>query len=316
MEHDLQQIVPVSVIVPLFNSGHTLRDCITSLNAGIPPAEIVIIDDGSTDGSAGVAHRLAEEFSNVQVIVRPLNGGIVAARLDGLRRASQDWITLVDADDTLEHDALSSAFQQAVGQNADICIWQLWRSTAEKTWCAISLANITFPLSGREAAELTLGQWRIHPLGVSRRELYLSSYETFRETTANAEELITRLAFLGARKIVSCEKRYFYTVSPASMANAMRPRRLTFLRSNLWLLRFCDVNDFPKHAEVVNSSLSDAWNLWCNRKIIGRRETKRTLRRFLPRLFVGAKMWRPGRASPKLQQSILLLWLCAMAPLV
>lgn len=137
-----------------------------------------------------------------------------------------------------------------------------------------------FPITGEVAAELTLGSWSIHPLGVARKEVYLKAYAGFSSISTNADELITRLAFVNAEKVVSCGKKYYYVVNPQSTTNTIHPRRLTVLDSDIWLLEFCKAHGFNKYGELLGASMGDMWRLFRLRNEIGISETRDKLRRF------------------------------------
>lgn len=290
-----KQTVPVSVIIPNYNSGHYLEDCVKSINSGQWPAEILIVDDCSTDESLALAIELQSQFSNVRVLGRKENGGAAEARKFGISASSQDWIAFVDADDLLETDALSAAHVTAVASGADICIWELWRFENEKKWK--SPANsASFPHTGRDAVLLTLGAWMIHPLGVSKKNLYEKAYVGFTESMMNADELLTRVVFSHANFIVGCEKRYFYRSHPESTTRLFNARRLSSLRSHLWLLKF--VRQFPEAPvrQMTLDALWEAWFFWTKKEQIGVLVTVSELKNFLPDVFFisrsGAWLWR------------------------
>lgn len=84
----------ISVVIPAYNAAHFLPRCLESVFAQtLQPAEVIVVDDGSTDGSAETARRLG-----ATVVSRP-NGGLSAARNTGIQQASGEWIALLDADD-------------------------------------------------------------------------------------------------------------------------------------------------------------------------------------------------------------------------
>lgn len=86
----------VSVVIPTYNRRELLRECLRSINAQVRPAdEIVVVDDGSTDGTSEM---IRDEFASVRCIRVP-NGGVVAARIVGIAQASHEWIALCDSDD-------------------------------------------------------------------------------------------------------------------------------------------------------------------------------------------------------------------------
>ena len=285
-------IVPVSVIVPSYNSSRYLEACIESLNLDSKPFEIVVVDDCSADDSAGLAERLAVTHSNVRVIRRSTNGGAAEARRDGFNAARCDWVAVLDADDTLEANAVSYAYQKTSDEEADICIWDMWRFDEHRSWPNIVLDPAGFPKTGRQAVLETLGEWRIHPLGVAKKKLYLEAYRNFNQTCVNADELITRLLFVGAKKVVFCEKKYFYRVNTASATHEVSPRRLTSLDSFIWLLEFCRSYPEVPPESIGKDALVQAWHFWVQRRSFGSTEVVRALSRFLPRFVRVSRLHR------------------------
>jgi glycosyltransferase involved in cell wall biosynthesis len=94
----------ISVVIPCFNQAHFLGEAIESVLAQTYPSfEIIVIDDGSTDNTAGVATR----YSGVHYI-RQNNQGLSAARNTGLRHSTGDYLVFLDADDRLLPAALES----------------------------------------------------------------------------------------------------------------------------------------------------------------------------------------------------------------
>jgi len=87
---------PVSVIIPTFNRKDSVCLAIQSvLNQTLPPAEIIVVDDGSNDNTSNV---VVEQFPNVKLIQQE-NHGVSHARNRGIEIASQNWIALLDSDD-------------------------------------------------------------------------------------------------------------------------------------------------------------------------------------------------------------------------
>lgn len=92
----------VAVIVPVYNSGKFLNKCIDSLlNQTITDIEIILVDDGSTDGSAEICDGYAKREKRVRVIHK-CNAGQAMARLDGLCITNSKYVGFVDSDDWVE----------------------------------------------------------------------------------------------------------------------------------------------------------------------------------------------------------------------
>lgn len=97
----------VSIIVPVYNTKEYLKDCVDSiLNQTEENIEVLLVDDGSTDGSADICDEYAELDFRVKVFHQE-NSGVSSARNKGLREAKGEWIMFADSDDWLEKDAIS-----------------------------------------------------------------------------------------------------------------------------------------------------------------------------------------------------------------
>lgn len=95
----------LTVVVPIYNVEDYLDDCLRSL-AGqtMADSEIVMVNDGSTDGSARIARRFAERDERFRLVEQE-NAGLGAARNAGVRYARGEFLTFVDSDDVVPHDA-------------------------------------------------------------------------------------------------------------------------------------------------------------------------------------------------------------------
>ncbi|MCR5039689.1 MAG: glycosyltransferase family 2 protein [Bacteroidales bacterium] len=95
----------LSVIVPVYNTRQYLSRCIDSiLNQSFTDFELLLIDDGSTDGSGGVCDAYAEKDGRVRVFHKE-NGGVSSARNLGLNEARGEWVCFVDSDDELMRES-------------------------------------------------------------------------------------------------------------------------------------------------------------------------------------------------------------------
>ena len=97
----------VSVIVPIYNSEKYLKRCVDSiLSQTFSDFELLLVDDGSTDGSGSICDEYSVKDSRVRVFHKE-NGGVSSARNLGLDNARGEWITFVDSDDYLEESFLA-----------------------------------------------------------------------------------------------------------------------------------------------------------------------------------------------------------------
>ena len=110
----------ISVVVPVYKAENFLRMCVDSiLKQTLKDVEIVLVDDGSPDRSGQICDEYAAQHQNVMVIHQE-NGGINKARYAGVKKATSDWITFADNDDTLPLDALERLYAQT--ENTELVI--------------------------------------------------------------------------------------------------------------------------------------------------------------------------------------------------
>lgn len=101
----------ISIVIPVYNASNYISKCLDSIiNQEFNyTLEIVCVNDGSKDDSLEILKSYASKFSYIKIIDQP-NKGVTAARRAGVEAANGEWITFVDADDSLPPDALRHLF--------------------------------------------------------------------------------------------------------------------------------------------------------------------------------------------------------------
>ena len=103
----------VSIVVPVWQSEHTIRACVESiLQQDYPYLQIVLVDDGCTDKSGKLMDELATEDERI-IVVHQQNAGASAARWKGVEKSTGEWLCFVDSDDRLPVSAISDLLSVA-----------------------------------------------------------------------------------------------------------------------------------------------------------------------------------------------------------
>lgn len=124
----------LSIVVPVYNVSQYLLHCINSVLAQkIDNAEIILVDDGSTDNSGLLCDQYAQNYDYVKVIHQK-NAGLSAARNMGIEAAKGEFITFVDSDDMLAPGFLEKAMQLAELHHADFIAFSHIRCDADAKW--------------------------------------------------------------------------------------------------------------------------------------------------------------------------------------
>ena len=109
----------ISVIIPVYNTASFLDRCVKSvLEQTFTGYELILVDDGSTDGSGALCDGYAAGHGNVRAYHQE-NQGLALTRRNGLRHAAGHYVTFLDSDDWLERDALELMHRAADSYGAD-----------------------------------------------------------------------------------------------------------------------------------------------------------------------------------------------------
>lgn len=141
----------VSVIVPIYNVGAYLDKSIKSIiDQSYRDIEIILIDDGSTDGSGDICDAYANKDSRIKVLHKK-NSGVVSARKAGCHAAIGEYIASVDGDDWLEENYIEKFVNAAVQSGSDV-IWSIsyYKEHKDRTELYVSDTYRTLDLNQKQ----------------------------------------------------------------------------------------------------------------------------------------------------------------------
>ena len=115
--------INISVIVPAYNAEKYIERCIESIcSQTLKEVEIIVINDGSTDGTADILNHLAVNDDRIKLVHKE-NQGQGAARNDGIRISKGEYITFVDADDWLDTRTYETSMKLIMKENPDVFVY-------------------------------------------------------------------------------------------------------------------------------------------------------------------------------------------------
>ena len=121
----------VSIIVPVYNGEKRLRRCVDSiLQQDYPDLEVILVDDGSRDGSLAIMEEYARLDGRVKT-VHQKNGGVSSARNAGLARSGGTYIQFADVDDWLPMDATKLLVREIESSGSDLVVGDFYRVVEE-----------------------------------------------------------------------------------------------------------------------------------------------------------------------------------------
>jgi len=147
-------IVPkISVIIPVYNGEKYLEKCIASFREQtFNDFEIIIVNDGSKDGTANKIKKVKKEWNGIYKIKSfyQNNKGVSAARNTGINKALANYILFVDIDDWLDKSYFETMYIQTKKNNADFAFCEWFEEKREE----ISIGKISIP----ESEEMSISE--------------------------------------------------------------------------------------------------------------------------------------------------------------
>ncbi|MFI6354811.1 glycosyltransferase [Streptomyces sp. NPDC050743] len=210
---------PVSVIVPAYNEKECIANTLESLARSTHPIEIIVVDDGSADGTSEIARAAAESLGMTNVrVIRQENAGKPAALNNGVRSASYDIVVMMDGDTVFEPETVRHLVQPfadpsvgAVAGNAKVGN----RDTVIGAWQHIEYV-MGFNLDRRMYDLLRCMPTIPGAIGAFRREAVLAVGGMSEDTLAEDTDITIALHHAG-RRVVYQEHAKAWTEAPGSL---------------------------------------------------------------------------------------------------
>lgn len=209
----------LSVIVPVYNVMSTLMRCVDSLVVqDVPELEIILVDDGSTDGSSALCDNIQRQYEDetcrIHVIHQP-NGGLSAARNAGIAISTGELLTFVDSDDFIAQDTYGSLlplFQaDAEVDVVEFPVDRFYNVVVERNELNFPVATYDAPLAYLYKAEGVMHAYAWNK--VFRRSIFPSA-EVFAVGRTFEDVFALPLWLQHARKIMTTDRGcYFYTLN-------------------------------------------------------------------------------------------------------
>ena len=263
-----------SILVPVYNAEKYLDECLENLmKQSFQDYEVVLVDDGSTDGSGELCDAWRDRFPEQIRVFHQQNQGVTLTRARLFREAHGCYLVSVDADDVLYADALRILHDYISHYHADMVIFSASRnrnfsaSICEAPFRDGELLSIA---SSEKLRRLFGATFELNALWMKafRRELVSADTDySSRCHIFEGEDLMFSLAAADqAERIVFCDRiLYYYRENPVSITNTYKPKLFRSIRDVLriqrsyaekWdptgeLAKECDRNALRKFYDVI-----------------------------------------------------------------
>ena len=217
----------ISIIVPIYNSECYLVKCIQSvLEQTYTNWELLLIDDGSTDSSRVICDKYAEQDGRIKVFHKE-NGGVSSARNYGLDNAKGQWITFIDADDSIEPSMLKEMLVKAIEDNADYvyCDILFDYGKYQNYHKAANFTNVHSTM----IKNFIKNTWTVIWNSLVKAEIYKKHNLRFSQEYTYCEDFLFAVkAMFYARKVAYTPKAYYHynQLNPASCMQNLNPTKM------------------------------------------------------------------------------------------
>ncbi len=229
-------VYKISVIVPVYKVEKFITRCVRSLmEQTMDNVEYIFVDDASPDNSIQILQKVLADYpgrhDDVRILTHAENKGLPAARNTGLAVATGEYIFHCDSDDFVENDLLSTLYETACRENADI-VWSDYYISYPNNERYLKQPFYDTPeaaLKGMLNGRMKYNVWN----KLAKRSLYTDNNITFPAGYAMGEDMTMMFLFSYAHKVAYVGKAlYHYVSNNASMTNVPKPNHLVELKHN------------------------------------------------------------------------------------
>ena len=286
----------LSVIVPVYNTEKYLRECIDSILAQtFTDFELILVNDGSTDGSGAICDEYAGKDPRIQVIHQQ-NGGATVARRSGVRIARGKYITFVDSDDLIDTDMYRIMLEQ---ESADIQICNMCKFSKDSLYeikCWINSGSYDkLMLVEKFYPTMLFDYVQCQPAlppslcnKLIRADIIRNVIENVADSITYGEDALCSYAcILNAERIcVTDQQLYFYRDNPESVSNVYNKQMFAALSTlgremeRLFIAQNCDMRS-QIYGYLARHSLECIRNELLYHTGVAFKEKKNRINRFL-----------------------------------
>lgn len=206
--------IDISVIVPVYNMEKRLEKCLDTLvNQTKKNIEIIIVNDGSTDGSAKIIDKYNVKYPGLIKVMHQNNQGVSVARNNGIKFSKGKYLGFVDSDDYVSEDMFEELFNTIEKEKADIVVCNYYMGQIDNMKPCFIAHDIKFPTtlvdSPKLINEIDYAPWN----KLYKRQLFNDITFPVNKKYEDINAILK--VFEKAKKIVFNEKQlYYYYINP------------------------------------------------------------------------------------------------------
>lgn len=261
----------ISIIVPMYNEQENVKQCVDVLKKqSNQDFDVIFIDDGSTDATVyTLKEYLTENIKFDYEIIQQENKGAASARESGLKCTKTEFIMIFDCDDKLSENLVGEIYAKYHENNdVDIVIPNMKKQNEHGEWEDQYFYIDDEKLNPIACILNSLNGWAVHGCFAVRKTILEKSYADYQiynkysKNYVNNDEVITRLNFSNAKKIIRCkEAYYFYCHNLKSTTKRVNENRYLMVNNALILRSVFYSNELLK-SKVLEELVGVVWGVF------------------------------------------------------
>ncbi len=211
----------VSIVIPVYNVRQYLEQCVKSaIKQCYSKVEVLLIDDGSTDGSGELCDELSVLDSRI-IVFHKTNGGLSSARNYGLARAKGEYILFLDSDDYIEDKAIETLIRMVVDDDLDMlafgghCFWDYKvDSSTKKQYVNMYGRKKVYKANSGPTLYMQLKEnneyYPAVPMHLYNKTFLEKKQLSFKDGILHEDELFSTYAYFYAERASVCSDRLYW----------------------------------------------------------------------------------------------------------
>lgn len=258
----------VTVIVPMYNEEKKVALCVDVLKKQTNQNfDVIFINDGSTDNTVKILKECLglDTYFNYKIITQE-NQGAAAARENGIQQADTDFVMIFDCDDKISNNYIDEILNICEKNEVDIILPNAKIERNINDWVDFSFYTEDRVLNPTDCILNTLNGWRVHGWFTCRKNTFLKSYNEYyiynvnKKNFINNDEILTRLNFKNAKKIIRTDAEYYYCYNELSTTKKINERKYLMVNNALILNKiFSDNSDINFRKETLQELIAVLW---------------------------------------------------------
>jgi glycosyltransferase involved in cell wall biosynthesis len=251
--------VKISIVVPIYNTVDYLEECVNSLTGQTyQNIEIILVDDGSTDGSGELCDRLKAKDDRI-IVIHKENGGNTSARKAGTAVASGEYILYVDSDDWIDSTTCEAVLKKALDNNADVVRFALQREyqNGRRAVAKDNLDEGLYTSGNREHlyenliynSKREVGTTNTQDTQLTKTSIFKENYYLVDDEIQYAEDFacVVLSILMAERVLITHDVFYHYRMREGSIVHTSNPHYYTHINMlYLFLRKLCAANPYSE----------------------------------------------------------------------